>query len=129
MLEIYPPQKLAIENSQVVSTKRKYWYALIALIIFAPIGLLAQGTAFGEWSGSDLKAKIGFIPQGMAKFGDKWKAMLPDYSIPGYDTNFFKSALGYIFCAIVALVVILAVTGIISVLIKKKNTNRTHNIS
>jgi cobalt/nickel transport system permease protein len=116
MLQIYPPQK-----SQSVVAIKKYWYALIALMIFAPIGLLAQGTAFGEWSGDDLKAKIGFIPQGMAKLGDKWKAMLPDYSIPGYDTSFFKSALGYIFCAIVALAIILVITTIISYFIKKRN--------
>jgi len=122
MLKIYPPQKSEIEKSQeIVGIKKKYWYALIALIIFAPIGLLAQGTAFGEWSGTDLKAKIGFIPQGMVRFGDKWKALLPDYSIPGFDSDFFKSALGYIFCAIVALAIILIITTIISFLMKRKN--------
>ena len=126
MLNIYPPQKSINEKLQViVSTKKKYWYALIALIIFAPLGLLAQGTAFGEMSGTELKSKIGYIPQGMAKLGGKWKALLPDYSIPGYNTTFFKSSLGYIFCAIVALVVILAITGIVSLLIKRKNTVHT----
>lgn len=122
MLQIYPPKKSQIEKLQViVGVKKKYWYALIALIIFAPIGLLAQGTAFGEWSGADLKSKIGFVPQGMARFGDKWKALLPDYSIPGFSSDFIKSALGYIFCAIVALAIILIITTIISVLIKRKN--------
>lgn len=131
MLQIYPPQKSATEKSQAIVGIRKYWYAMVALIIFAPIGLLAQGTAFGEWSGNDLKEKIGFIPQGMAKLGDKWKSMLPDYSIPGYDTSFFRSSLGYIFSAIVALAIILAITGIISYFIKKKNIkeNVSENIS
>ena len=118
MLQIYPPQK-----PQALVGIKRYWYALIALIIFAPIGLLAQGTAFGEWSGEDLKSKLGFIPDGMAKFGDKWKSILPDYSVPGFDGTFFKSALGYIFCAIVALVIILAITGIISSFLKRKNIN------
>jgi len=128
MLEIYPPHKLPTEKSHViVSTKKKYWYALIVLIIFAPLGLLAQGTAFGELSSAKLKSKIGYIPQGLAKFGGKWKALLPGYSIPGYGTTFFKSSLGYIFCAIVALAIILIITTIIGLFIKRKNIN--NNIS
>ena len=122
MLQIYPPQKSQLENLKIGGIK-KYWYAIIALIIFAPIGLLAQGTAFGEWSGGDLKAKLGFIPDGMVRLGGVWKALLPDYSIPGFGSNFFNSSLGYIFCAIVALVIILIATGIISMLQKRKNAN------
>lgn len=127
MLQIYPPQKSANEESQVIVGIKKYWYALFALIIFAPVGLLAQGTAFGEWSGDDLKSKLGFIPDGMAKLGDKWKSLLPDYTIPGFDSSLFKSALGYIFCAIVALAIILILTTIISLFMKRKNINK--NIS
>jgi len=127
MLRIYPPQKAATENSQVIGGIKKYWYALIVLIIFAPLGLLAQGTAYGEWSGNELKSKLGFIPEGMARFGDRWKAMLPDYSITGFHSNFLKSSLGYIFCAIIALAIILTITAIISLLQKRKDTNQ--NIS
>ena len=121
MLQIYPPQTIAIEKSHIIVNIKKYWYALFALIIFAPLGLLAQGTAFGEWSSGDLKSKIGFIPNGMAKLGNTWKAMLPDYTIPGFNSSLFKSSLGYIFCAIVALVIILTITTIISLLLKRKN--------
>ena len=127
MLQIYPPQKSATEKIQGIGGIKKYWYALIALIIFAPLGLLAQGTAFGEWSGDDLKSKLGFIPDGMAGLGDKWKALIPDYSISGFGSTFLKSSLGYIFCAIVALVIILTITGIISLLQKRKSAN--HNIN
>lgn len=127
MLQIYPPHKLEIEKFQVIGSIKKYWYALIALIIFAPLGLLAQGTAFGEWSGDNLKSKLGFIPDGMARFGDKWNSLLPGYSIPGFGSTFLKSSIGYIFCAIVALIVILTITGIISLLQRRKNT--THDIS
>jgi len=127
MLKIYPPQKSEAENSQVIGGIKKYWHALIALIIFAPLGLLAQGNAYGEWSGNELKSKIGFTPEGMNRFGDKWKALLPHYSLPGPNSTFLNSSLGYIFCAIVALVIILTITAIISSLNKGKNTNQ--NIS
>ena len=123
MLKIYPPKKSEVKNSQSIGGLKKYWHVLITLIIFAPIGLLTQGNAYGEWSGGELKSKIGFIPEGMAKFSDKWKALLPDYSVPGLKSTFFNSSLGYIFCAIVGLVIILTITVIISLLMKKKNTN------
>ena len=125
MLQIYPPQK--ISNSSRIPYKfntKKLWYALIVLIIFTPLGLLAQGTAYGEWSSEDLQAKIGFIPNGMAKFADKWQALLPDYSVPGLESSFFKSALGYIFSAVVALLIILAITVVIGSLQKRKKMNQ-----
>lgn len=63
----------------------------------------------------------------MSRFGDRWKALLPDYSIPGSYSTFYNASLGYILCAIVALVIILTITAIISLLMKNKNTNQ--NIS
>ncbi|MBU3098061.1 MULTISPECIES: cobalt transporter CbiM [Clostridium] len=127
MLMIYPPKKFLPGKSHVIGSLKKYWYVLITLIIFAPLGLLANGTAFGEWSSDDLKLKLGFIPEGMAKLSDKWNFMLPDYSVPGFGDNLFKSSLGYIICAIVALIIILAITGIISFLQKRKNA--TNNVN
>jgi len=128
MLQIYPPQK--ISNPSILSKLKvkKLWYGLIALIIFTPLGLLAKGTAYGEWSSEDLQGQLGFIPDGMAKIADKWKSLFPDYSVPGLDGNFFRSALGYIFSAVVALLIILAITAVISLLQKgkkiKKNISR-----
>lgn len=128
MLQIYPPQQSLNNSSQVSRTVKKLWYAMIALIIFAPLGLLASGTAYGEWSGADIKAKLGFIPKGMAKFSDSWKALMPDYTIPGFGSTFFKSALGYISCALVALIIILGITFIISKLQKRNNSIQNEHL-
>lgn len=122
MLELYPPRK-SVSNSKAVGNIKKLWVALGVLIVFAPLGLLASGTAYGEWSSKEIKAKLGYIPQGMARFGGKWKALMPDYSIPGLSSSFFKSSLGYIFCAIVGLIIILVITAIMSIMKKKKTSN------
>lgn len=123
MLQIYPPQKSLDKKLNAIGGMKKYWYALIALIILAPLGLIAKGTAYGEWSAGDLKSTLGFIPEGMAKLSGTWKAILPHYSIPGFGNTFFSSSLGYIFCAIVALIIILVITMIISIMKKRKKTN------
>jgi len=119
LLELYPPKK-NVNASKAIRSIKKLWIALGVLIVFAPLGLLASGTAYGEWSGSEIKSKLGYIPQGMAKFSGRWKALMPGYSIHGLGSGFFKSSLGYIFCAIVALIIILAVTAIMSIMKKKK---------
>jgi len=62
-------------------TYRKLWWGLLALIVLSPLGLLATGTAFGEWSTEELIDEVGFIPAGLSKFADFWRHVpLPDYS-------------------------------------------------
>lgn len=52
---------------------------LLALTVLTPLGLLATGDAWGEWSGEDLAAAIGYLPSGMG--GWEWESLLPDYSL------------------------------------------------
>jgi len=90
---------------------RKLWLALGVLIILSPLGLLATGTAFGEWSADEVREMLGYVPPGLAKLADTWRhAPLPDYSVPGLTAGFAQSALGYIVSAVVGVVL---VSGII----------------
>jgi hypothetical protein len=76
------------------------------LILLTPLGLLAPGTAWGEWGLAEIHHMKGFIPQGMDRFSEIVKATFPDYSIPGLDHNFLQSAIGYIFSALVGVALI-----------------------
>lgn len=69
--------------------KTKSIYGLvIALILLSPLGLLATGTAWGEWGMDEIKdvvsggQALGYVPEGMAK-GFSFEAMIPDYAIEG----------------------------------------------
>ena len=55
----------------------------MALIVAVPLGLIATGTAWGEWGGEELRARIGYVPEGLSRFGGMWKGVLPDYALPG----------------------------------------------
>ena len=93
---------------------RKLVIGLLALAVLTPLGLLASGTAWGEWGGEDLQTKLGFIPSGLQKFGDFWNhTPLKDYGIAGYDHTFWEQALGYLLSAFVGLLVIGLITFII----------------
>ena len=81
---------------------------LILLIIFVPLGLIAAGTAYGEWETDELKEKIGFAPHGLEELAELWHAPLKDYNIPNgpsfQDSKLIASA-GYILSAVIGVVV------------------------
>lgn len=80
---------------------------LILLIILAPLGLLAVGETFGEWGSEELKEKLGFVPQGLAKLSGIWNAPMPDYAFPGGEgsESMSLSAGAYILSAVIGVVV------------------------
>ncbi len=94
------PQELYTPTSvNTTSFVKKIRYVLIALVVLSPLGLLAEGTAFGEWSADELAEMMTNVPAGIEN-GFSFEALFSDYTIPG--TNI---AVGYILSAITALLV------------------------
>jgi len=78
------------------------WGALGLLALATPLGLLASGTAWGEWGVDELQSLgLGFIPQGLQKLADWWPAPLPDYGLPR-----MGAVIGYILSAFVGIILI-----------------------
>ncbi len=89
---------------------RKFWWALGVLIVLSPLGLLASGTAWGEWGAEELQKMLGYLPAGMQRLADTWShAPFGDYSLPGFE-GFWSSAIIYIICAILGVGVISLLT-------------------
>lgn len=78
---------------------------LVLLIILAPLGLLAAGTAYGEWGPDELKDKVGFVPHGLENLSGIWNAPMPDYSISGVEDSMTLSSAAYILSAVIGVVV------------------------
>lgn len=64
-------------------------YGLLAVLAcLAPLGLLASGTAWGEWGLAEIKdvvtggRTLGYVPAGMEQ-GFSLEALFPDYSVSG----------------------------------------------
>jgi cobalt/nickel transport system permease protein len=107
---------------------RPLWVALGILLVLTPLGLLAAGTAWGEWGAADFgdpglrqemtiasrgQAPPPAAPRGLARLSSVWTAPLPDYAPP-----FLRSAtLGYLLSGMFGTgLVILAVTGLAALL-------------
>src|SRR5208283_5404515 len=72
------------------------WGALGVACIATPLGLLASGTAWGEWGIDELqKMGLGFIPRGLQNLTGWWPAPLPDYGFPR-----MGAIIGYILSAV-----------------------------
>jgi cobalt/nickel transport system permease protein len=98
---------------------RRLWIAVAALMLLTPLGILAAGTAWGEWSPSQL-AKTGVVkvqvsksanhpspaavPAGLQKLATLWTAPFPAYA-----PSFVRSrAFGYLLSAMFAVGFLLA---------------------
>ena len=72
------------------------------MALATPLGLLASGTAWGEWGVDELRTMgLGFIPQGLQKLAGWWPAPLPDYGFPR-----MGAVIGYILSAMVGIALI-----------------------
>ena len=84
---------------------RRFWIALAVLALLSPLGLylptlFKAGGAWGEWGLEELRQMLGYIPPGMEKTADLWKAPLPDYALPGQEGGPLANlSLSYIFSA------------------------------
>ena len=83
---------------------RNLLVVLAILIIAVPVGLLAVGTAYGEWGAGELKLLAGFAPAGLGSISSLWAAPIPDYSLPSLGGTFLDLSLVYWLSAIVGVI-------------------------
>jgi len=96
------------------------------LTLLTPVGILLPiffdaGDAWGEWSAETIKNMIGYVPQGLAKYTDNYKAPLSDYSTNSSDPSVIHQSGYYILSGVIGVIIILVVMFIFSKIIIKKN--------
>jgi cobalt/nickel transport protein len=85
--------------------QKKILIILLLLCLITPAGILFPmffnaGDAWGEWSAQTVKELAGYVPKGLAKYSDVWKAPVPDYTINGADKSIVHQSGYYIVCGI-----------------------------
>ncbi len=95
--------------------------AMIVLVVCVPIGLIASGTAFGEWGPDELQAAIGYIPAGFGSLNGLWHAPLQDYDLPGNHETIPTQTPGYYVSAIVGALVVGGVAYLVGKSIVKRS--------
>jgi cobalt/nickel transport system permease protein len=97
--------------------------AMALMVVLTPLGLLAQGTAFGEDAPDELKDKLGLskIPEGLNKYAEFWRTTLfPDYGFASGE----HLVLSYIVSAVVGILIIGLVVFVMAKLVTVAATRR-----
>jgi cobalt/nickel transport system permease protein len=97
-------EKTSVDADNVSAGKLRWlWVVLAVLVVASPLGLLAPGTAWGEWGADELgELGLSFIPQGLKALEGLWGAPLADYDLPALG----NPSLGYILSAVVGVILI-----------------------
>ncbi len=109
-----------------MSLAKKLAIAIVVLALLAPVGLslpeLARaGSAWGEWGADEIREIAGYVPEGLARMSGLWRAALPDYSFPGWESRGIAAkSLAYVVSALVGIVLCAAVAFLLGKLLARK---------
>lgn len=138
-----PPLAARIEPGEASAfdlTSRKLWLVLGVALLLTPLGILAVGKAWGEWSpedfsNADARQEIGAAsrnaappdraPSGLERLSTFWKAPLA-----GYEPEFIPSAAaGYLLSAIAGVGFIILFTLGLSWILPRSRVRRASRVS
>lgn len=84
------PALLSLRGGEVVEggTVQRLRNGVGVLAFLSPLGvilpwLFGAKSAWGEWGAAELGRLTGFVPAGLGRLGELWRAPLPDYAIAG----------------------------------------------
>lgn len=69
-------------------TKKYLLIFILGVIALTPLGLIAEGPAWGEWSAEEIQAMLGYVPQSIENTKPLIAAIVPDYEISGVNGLF-----------------------------------------
>jgi len=104
----------------------KFWIGIGVLIVLSPLGLIIPdhfkaGAAWGEWGADEMQKLVGYIPKGLEKLSELWKAPMPDYAFKGWEEKGLSHlGFAYICSAIIGILIIVLVVLLIGKLLTRK---------
>jgi hypothetical protein len=102
--------------------QKKLWIGLFVIALLTPLGILLPEKfnaedAWGEWGIDRLEKLLGYVPEGLKKLTDLWKAPIPDYSFGGEGASRAVQVVSYIVSGFLGIGACALVLFIISMLI------------
>jgi hypothetical protein len=88
--------------------QKKLWIGLLVLALLTPLGILLPERfkaeeAWGEWGADRLEKLVGYIPEGLKKLADLWKAPMPDYSFGSEGASMTVLVISYVVSGLLGL--------------------------
>ncbi len=105
--------------------QKKLWIGLLVMALLTPLGILlpqkfnAEG-AWGEWGMEKLQKLLGFVPEGLKKLTNVWKAPVSGYNFGGEGASRGLQVVSYIASGLLGIGVCILILFIISRFIAKR---------
>lgn len=104
----------------MTKTQKKLWTGLIIMAILSPIGIIlpakfSSDDAWGEWGTDTLEKLLGYVPEGLRKYADIWKAPVQDYNVGGETAPMAVQIASYIVSGLLGILI----AGLVIYLISK----------
>jgi len=102
-----------------MSNMKKMWTGIGIFILLTPLGLLVPKWlgvrgAWGEWDSEEIEKIVGYVPEGMKRLAQIWKAPLPDYTLPGQNKGLVFESFGYMISAVIGIALTAGVMYVIA---------------
>jgi len=103
---------------------KKLWIGLLVMALLTPLGIylperFKAGGAWGEWGRDRLQELLGYVPEGLRKMAEFWKAPVPDYNFGGENAAFGTQVISYILSGIIGIAAAVLVIYLITKLLVK----------
>lgn len=110
----------------MTKSQKKLWIGLLILTLLTPLGVILPekfkaGGAWGEWGPEELGRLIGYVPKGLKRLADLWKAPVPDYNFGREGASLTTQVLSYLVSGLIGVLVVgLAIYVIAKVIFKNE---------
>ena len=113
----------------MTKSQKKLWIGLLMMAFLSPLGVYLPKRfnaeeAWGEWGTEAIEKMLGYVPEGMKKMADIWKAPIADYNFSREGAALSTQMYSYVISALIGIIVVAALIYVISKLfVRKEKTN------
>jgi cobalt/nickel transport protein len=99
--------------------QKKLWIGLAIMALLTPLGIylpdrFKAGDAWGEWGTDKIRELLGYVPEGLKRMADLWKAPVPDYNFGGENATFVTQVISYVISGILGIAAAAILTYVIT---------------
>jgi cobalt/nickel transport protein len=103
----------------MTTSQKRLWIGLVILALISPLGLILPEKfkaedAWGEWGVDALEKMLGYVPEGLKKTADLWKAPISDYNFGGEGASMGGQIISYIVSGLLGILIAGFVVYIVS---------------
>jgi cobalt/nickel transport protein len=105
---VIPQTDNSLRRVEVITFQKKLWIGLLIMALLTPLGTLLperfkSEEAWGEWGAEKLEKLIGYVPEGLRKLADLWKAPIADYNFGGEGASKTLQVVSYVVSALLGI--------------------------